>query len=63
MNEPAGQHPKRAVLLPLLSDVRQKSFKASHRPPHNVRVKPLLKNAVVGGEKRIKKLGLRKQKT
>jgi hypothetical protein len=63
MNEPAGQHPKRAVLDPKALNALLDPVKDSHVPPHNVRVKPLLKNAVVGGEKRIKKLGLRKQKT
>ena len=42
MNVPGEQHPKRAVLDPLLLNALKVPDKDSHLPPHNVRVKPLL---------------------
>ena len=44
MKEPIGQHPKRAVLDHRLLNALLLPVKDSHVPPHNVRLKPLLKN-------------------
>ena len=42
MNVPGGQHPKRAVLDPKLSNALTLPVKDTHVPPQSVRVKPLL---------------------
>ena len=44
MYVPGEQHPKRAVLVPKLSNALVIPGKDSHVPPQRVRVKPLLKN-------------------
>ena len=41
MNVPGEQHPKRAVLEPVLLNAFEVPGKDSHLPPHKVRVKPL----------------------
>ena len=48
MNVPWRQHPKRAVLEPLLAVVNALEVpdKDSHLLPHKVRVKPLFKNTL-----------------
>ena len=42
MNEPGGQQPYRAVLVPVLPKAFLAPVKESHAPPHNVRLNPLL---------------------
>ena len=43
-NVPGAQHPERAVLDPVSSNAFEVPDKDSHRPPHNIRVKPLFLN-------------------
>jgi hypothetical protein len=52
MKEPIGQHPKRAVLDPKLSNALLLPVKDSHVPPQSVRVKPLLRNTLKKKEKK-----------
>ena len=42
MNEPAGQHPYFALLVPSSLNALRSPLRFSHAPPHNVRVNPLL---------------------
>jgi hypothetical protein len=46
MNVPWRQHPKRALLEPLLLNALEVPDKDSHLLPHKVRVKPLLENTL-----------------
>jgi hypothetical protein len=46
MNVPCRQHPKRAVLDPVSLNAFEVPGKDSHLLPHNVRVKPLLRNTL-----------------